>query len=192
MCLYSNTYVPDVESFFKQNIPTVLQKKILFQEFKFPSERSLSPVSERLSEDPCRLVRVKFELIHGPTSGCQKFFQKLCRTDEVDLFSFHFPGVLIIARLNPTNGRRRKTDFWCFRKFFSLVHAAKTPQIRHFVRFCGVFAAPQKFDIKGAANGAANSKNVKIFQKRCKLRCRKNDSKSNKLFYLRRFCGAYK
>ncbi len=61
----------------------------------------------------------------------------------------------LLARLrqDPTNGRRKKTDFWYFRRFSCLIRAAKTPQTRHFVRFCGVFAAAQNFDTKGAAKG---------------------------------------
>ena len=43
----------------------------------------------------------EFEFVHGPISGSQQFFHKLCGSDEVDLFSFHFPGVLIILhRIN--------------------------------------------------------------------------------------------
>ncbi len=58
----------------------------------------------------------------------------------------------------PNKWKAEKTDFWCFRRFFWLIHAAETPQTRHFVRFCGVFAAAQNFDTKGAAKGAAKGK----------------------------------
>ena len=58
-----------------------------------------------------------------------------------EAFGAHFSSFLVgclpsqpasgIASPPPTNGRRRKTDFWCFRRFFSLIRAAKTPQIGH-------------------------------------------------------------
>ncbi len=49
-----------------------------------------------------------------------------------------------------------KNGFFVFSKVFFDLY---TPQkCRHFVRFCGVFAAAQNFDTKGAAKGAAKGK----------------------------------
>ena len=54
--------------------------------------------------------------------------------------------IIHLGRKGPTNGRRKKTDVWCFRRFFFwLIRATKTPQTRHFVRFCGIFCGSADF-----------------------------------------------
>ncbi len=97
-----------------------------------------------------------------------------------------------LASPSPTKWKAEKNGFLVFSKLFLLLRASKTPQIGHFVRFCGIFAAPQNYDITGATKGAAKEKNLhKIDKKRCNLRHRKNAGESHEVTYLRHFCGAY-
>ncbi len=70
---------------------------------------------------------------------------------------------------SPNHRKAQKRIFGIFQGFLDLYTPPKTPQMGHFVRFCGVFWAAQNHAIHGAANGAAKSKSA---QKRC-------------------FCGAY-
>ncbi len=97
---------------------------------------------------------------------------------------------VVVAAIAPTNGRRKKTDFWCFRRFFSLIRAAKTPQIGHFVRFCGSanFCRLRHLLRHLLCQNFAQM----LPQKRRTLRCRKNAAKSNEVPQKRRFCGVYK
>ncbi len=60
----------------------------------------------------------------------------------------------------PTTGRRKKRIFRVSEGFFSLLRAAKMPQMGHFVSYGGVFEVPQKKqkgNAKGNAKGTAKS-----------------------------------
>ena len=75
--------------------------------------------------------------------------------------------------------------FRCFRSFFWLIRAANAPLTQHFVIFCGIFKAAQKWpqkvpqrSTKGCAKGATR-------------RWPKNATKSHKVSFLRRFWCVY-
>ncbi len=93
--------------------------------------------------------------VPGMLSSPNATLWKLYSRKELTLFSIDFSPqdqMLFLGPNDIVNGFLSVFHFW------PLIRAAKTPQTRHFVKFCGVFAAAQNHAINGAANGAAKSK----------------------------------
>ena len=86
----------------------------------------------------------------------------------------------------PNKWKAEKTGFLgAFEAFFWLIRAANAPLTQHFVIFCGIFKAAQKWpqkvpqrSTKGCAKGATR-------------RWPKNATKSHKVSFLRRFWCVY-